>query len=103
MPEEGGANFPAATNRIPSSAAPESSPTLGCRSSRLRAFVRTGRAARIGSATVGRASVNSTTPSRGGPARKVAGPVSGTKDTLKRSRARRQSSRPPCAWVEDPG
>ncbi len=42
----------------------------------------TGSAARIGSATVRRSSVNSTTPSRGGcAARKVAVPVTGTKLT----------------------
>ena len=43
----------------------------------------TGSAARIGSATVRRSSVNSTTPSRGGwAARNVAVPVTGTKLTL---------------------
>ena len=61
-----GSICPAATSRSPSSAAPDSSPTLGCRSSRLCALVSTGSAARIGSATVRRSSVNSTTPSRGG-------------------------------------
>ena len=75
-----GSKRPAATTRMPSSAAPASSPTLGCRSSRRCARVRTGSAARIGSATVRRASLNSTTPSRGGsPGVKVAGPVTGTK------------------------
>ena len=54
-----GSNLPAATRRIPSSAAPESRPTLGWRSSRAWARVSTGRAARIGSATVRRSSVNS--------------------------------------------
>ena len=67
---------------MPSSTAPESSPTLGCRSSRAWALVSTGRAARTGSATVRRASTNSTTPSRGGSAgRNVAVPVTGTKLT----------------------
>ncbi len=79
-PTSSGANLPAATSRMPSSTAPESSPTLGCRSSRACARVSTGSAARIGSATVRRSSLNSTTLSRGGsPGRKVAGPVTGTK------------------------
>jgi hypothetical protein len=75
-----GSNLPAATSRIPSNAAPDSRATLGCRSSRVCARVSTGSAARIGSATVRRSSLNSTTPSRGGSAaRNVAGPVTGTK------------------------
>ena len=71
---------PAATSRIPSSTAPVSSATLGCRSSRAWALVSTGSAPRIGRRTVRPSSVNSTTESRGGcPRRKDAGPVTGTK------------------------
>ena len=52
------------------------------------ALVSTGSAARIGSATVRRSSVNSTTPSRGGSAaRNVAVPVTGTKLTRTRKLA----------------
>ena len=77
-----GSNEPAATSRIPSSAAPAINRTLGWASSRAGARVSTGSAPRIGSVTVCRPSVNSTTLSRGvSAAVKTAGPVTGTKLT----------------------
>ena len=77
-----GSNEPAATSRIPSRAAPAISRTLGWASSRAGARVSTGSAPRIGSVTVCRPSVNSTTLSRGvSAAVKTAGPVTGTKLT----------------------
>ena len=77
-----GSKDPAATSRIPSSAAPAISRTLAWASSRAGARVSTGSAPRIGSVTVCRPSVNSTTLSRGASAAvNTAGPVTGTKLT----------------------